>query len=269
MLRMKHNMPARLIGPRRMGGAFYRKRPAVRRPRGPKAVNRRVATVGTVKKLISKMVETKFITRNLETNVSHNSQISAPDMLPIVPTVNQGDDDFERVGDTIRPTKLNIRGIISMDRTNVSSNQVLLVRVLVLEPRNAKTYAVSVPQYPTYALGLLKPNLTTGTTTIPFVGNTVDLQYKPNPDLFRVLYDKVFKIAPTADGVEQNPSSIIRWSKNLKIPSKFDYVDGTNLPVNYNPFYCLGYVYADGTGPDVVATKIITQTDATLYYKDA
>lgn len=261
-------MPARLIGPRRPGGGFYKKRPAVKKPRAAR-VNAQVATVGKVKKMIGKMVETKFVTRDLEINTTHNSQISAPDMLPIVPTIAQGTDDFQRVGDTIRPTKLNIRGIISMDRTNVSSNQVLLVRVLVLEPRNAKTYLVSVPQYATYANALLKLNLQTGTATAPFVGNTNDLQYMPNPDLFKVLYDKTFRIAPTADGVEENPSSVIRWSKNLKIPKVFDYTDGTNLPVNYNPFYCLGYVYADGTGPDVLTTKIITQTQATLYYKDA
>lgn len=231
--------------------------------------NAKVATVGIVKRMLGKTMETKFVTRNLETNVSHNSQISAPDMLPIVPTMAQGTDDYQRVGDTIRPTKLNIRGIISMDRTFISSNQVLLVRVLILEPRDAKTYAVSVPQYPNYALNLLKPNLQTGTPTLPFVGNTVELDYKPNLELFKVLYDKVFKIAPTADGVEQNPNSVIRWSKNLKLPKVLNYTDGSNLPVNYNPFFCLGYVYADGTGPDVVNTKIITQTDATLYYKDA
>lgn len=120
-----------------------------------------------VKRMIGKQIETKFVTRLLENNTTHNSQISAPDMLPIVPTVNQGTDDYQRVGDTIRPTRLNIRGLISMDRTNVSSNQVLLVRVLVLEPRNAKTYAVSVPQYATYANSLLKMNLDTGTATQP------------------------------------------------------------------------------------------------------
>lgn len=218
--------------------------------------------------MIGKQIETKFVTRVLESNTSHNSQISAPDMLPIVPTCIQGTDDYQRVGDTIRPTRLNIRGIISMDRTNVSSNQVLLVRVLVLEPRNAKTYAVSVPQYATYANNLLKMNLDTGTPTQPFIGNTGDLLYKPNLDLFRVLYDKTFKIAPTADGVEENPASVVRWSKNIKIPKVFNYIDGANLPVNYNPFYCLGYVYADGTGPDVLTTKIITQTDATLFFKD-
>lgn len=260
-------MPARLIGPRRQSGAFYKRRPAVKNPRA--RANAKVATVGKVKRMIGKNMETKFVTRDLEINTTHNSQISGPDMLPIIPTVNQGTDDWQRVGDTIRPTKLTIRGVISMDRTNVSSNQVLLVRVLVLEPRNAKTYAVSVPQYATYANALLKPNQQTGTPTVPFVGNTYELNYKPNLDLFKVLYDKVFRIAPTADGVEQNPNSVVRWSKNLKIPKVFNYIDGTNLPVNSNPFYCLGYVYADGTGPDVLTTKIITQTQATLHYKDA
>lgn len=231
--------------------------------------NRRVATIGTVKKLIGRTQETKYVTKNVETNVVHNSQISAPDMIPILPTCNQGTDDFQRVGDTIRPNRLHIRGLISIDNSQTTGNQVLYVRVLVLNPRNAKSYATSVSQYPTYANSLLKMNLDSGTAFTPFVGNQVDLNYKPNPDLFTVLYDKIFKISPSKDGIEENPASCVRWSKNLKIPRVLHYQDGLNTPQNYAPFYALGYVYADGTGPDVLSTKIITTTDCTMFYKDA
>lgn len=226
------------------------------------------------KSVVKRSQETKFATHAFENNIPHNSAIGAADLLNIVPPIPQGVDDYQRLGDSIVPTRLTVRGMIAVDRNYSPDNRVLLARVLILSAKNAKSYNLIASGSAGYASELLKPNLTTGTSVVPFAGNQQELFYPVNKDLFTVHYDKVFKISPCVqDGaaVEENPSSVIRWSKRIKLPAKllYDQASPGNVPTNFAPFYAIGYAYADGTGPDVVATRLITNTQSTMYYKDA
>lgn len=217
--------------------------------------------------------ETMEVTRLIEDNTQHNSAISGADLQVILPTINQGDDDYQRKGDVIRPIKLVVKGLIAANRQDVDSNQSLLVRVVMVSPKASKSAAVTVPLFNNYAAELLQPNLLTGTQVLPFNGNQSELMYPINRDAFIVHYDKIFKISPCSSreggsGVEENPAECRMFSKTIKLPKKLTYDTGFNLPNNFCPIFGLGYAYADGTGPDVLATKIISTVTARLTYKD-
>lgn len=209
----------------------------------------------------------------LEQNVLHNSAISAGDMVPIIPAINQGDESYQRQGDKIRPVKLTLKGLISMDRTYASDNKVLLVRVVCFTPKAARSAQVATPLNSTWASELLRLNFSGGPETGPFTGVQTELMFPINRDAFTVHYDKVFRIACSRGADEQaneeNPASYVRWSKNIKLPKTLTYDAGVNAPNNACPQYALGYAYADGTGPDSITTRIIANTVSRLYYKDA
>lgn len=222
------------------------------------------------KQAVKSQAETKFVTRLVEQNVQHNSQISAGDFQQLLPLVQQGTDDWQRIGDSIRPTSLVVRGILSADNTYTTTNRVLMVRVVIVSAKATKNLTATTSLWTNYANSLLKPNLDSGTQVVPFVGNTEELLYPINTDEFIVHMDKVFKIAPCSNdaGEEENPASTRMWKKTIKLPKKLTYDTGINSPNNFCPFMGIGYVYADGTGPDVLTTKIISNVTSKLTYKD-
>jgi len=224
------------------------------------------------KQVVKGQSETKFATAVLENNIVHNSAISGGDFLPILPRIPQGTDDWNRVGDTIRPTKLVIRGLVSMDRTYANDNKVVLVRIVVLSSKATKNRVATTSLFGTYSGELLHPNLDSGTQVKAFTGDQNDLHYPINTDLFIVHYDKIHRIAMVAaDGgsLEENPAGYFRWKKTIKVPAKLTYDVGQVDPNNFCPFYAVGYAYADGTSPDTVTTRILSNTDCTLFYKDS
>jgi len=258
---------------RKLPAGFWAGSTGVRKSKTKKArTNRKLATVGQVKKLISKSSETKFATARVESNNVHNSAISSADLTPILPRIPQGTDDWQRIGDSIRPTRLTIKGLVSMDRTYATDNKVLLVRIVVLSAKATKNRVATTSLFGTFASELLHPNLDSGTQVKQFVGDQNDLNYPINTDVFIVHYDRIHRLAMVAaDGgsLEENPAGFFRWSKTIKLPKRLSYDTGQIDPNNFCPFYGIGYSYADGTSPDSVTTRIISNTDCTLYYKDS
>lgn len=230
------------------------------------------ATISTlVKNLINKKAETKYVSHTVEYQTAHNSAITAGDIIPIMPQVVQGDGDYERLGDSVKPLSLRLRGLLSMNRNAVDSNQVLLVRVLVLSAKAYKSTAGVSANTGTIFNNLLKPNDDTATSVGPWTGDQRQLSWPVNADAYKVHYDKVFRIAPsTPEGIEENPASYARWSCKIKTPANldFDNASSANYPTNFAPFLAIGYCYADGTGPDLVATKIVSYANSYLKYKD-
>lgn len=222
------------------------------------------------KQAVKQQAETKFVTRLVEDNVQHNSQISAGDFQQILPLVQQGTQDWQRIGDTIRPTSLVVRGMLAPDATYANTNQVLMVRVVIISAKATKNLTATTSLWTNYANTLLRPNLDSGTQVVPFVGNQPELLYPINSDEFIVHMDKVFKIAPASsdNSEEENPASTRMWKKTIKLPKKLTYDVGIDSPNNFCPFMGIGYVYADGTGPDVLTTKIVSTVTSRLAYKD-
>jgi len=230
-----------------------------------------------VKRIISRDVENKGIGNLVETNVNHNSTISAADCLPLIPQIEQinvasSDTCIQRIGDKIKPKSLVVKGTVSIRTGSLVTNQNVYVRVLVLAQKNIKTGG-QIASGGVDTNSLLRPCLPgVGLSEQPFNGFTVNLDMPINRDLFRVYYDRVHLLAGPGAAVAgpENPSGCYKWSykfKSLPASLTFDNDNG-DWANNFAPFYTVGYAYADGTSPDVTA-KITTNCFSMFEFEDA
>lgn len=208
----------------------------------------------------------------VETNVFHNSAIGAADCRAVLPNVSQGTASYQRMGDRILPKSLIVKGVLSVT-PDQPDNKPLYVRVMILAQKNIKTTAVvngggvSVNQ-------LLRPNTAVAPgDQIAYSGITHNINDPINRDLFRVYMDRTIALYPVdqTKSVETLQGFVKRWSYKFKqLPAGFTFDEANgDTPNNFAPFVALGYAYADGTAPDVVALRVVSTTDAFLTYEDA
>jgi len=191
-----------------------------------------------------------------------------------VQTISQGVTAHTRIGDRIKPKSLRIKGVLSFNPDDCSTSQNIYARVLILSQKNIKVgSAVSAGGVDSGSL--LRTDDPTA-PEVPFSGDTMDLNTPVNTDLFRVYMDKTIKFAVsvvTGGGREAMPLYSARWSKTIKsgsLPASLTYDQGNgDWANNFAPFIAVGYAYSDGTAPDTVTTKLISNVLSTLAYEDA
>lgn len=227
-----------------------------------------------VKAQIARETENKQVGWVVELNTNHNSPIGAADCVPIVQQIATGTTAQSRIGDRIKPKSLRVKGLLSFAPDNCTTSQNVYARVLVLAQKNIKVGS-GVSAGGVDVGHLLKTSL----AALPesgFGGNTIDLNCPVNTELFRVYMDKTIKFAvstTTAGGVEAMPLYSARWSKTFKkgtLPTGFTYDSGNgDWANNFAPFVAIGYAYSDGTAPDVLTTKLVSNIFSVLDYEDA
>lgn len=233
------------------------------------APSTQAAVTQVVKRQIAKAQENKMIGNNVELDVLHNSGISSADCYPLVPEIKQGTESYNRIGDRLKPKTLSVKGLVSW-QSEQKLQKDIYVRILILSQKNVKTGA-QVAAAAVDAAHLLRPN----NPAIPsgsFQGNTAQLNYPVNTDLFRIYMDKIVKLtACAATGIEAMPRQSQRWSYRFKsLPASLIFDDGNGDWVNnFAPFIAVGYAYCDGTAPDSVTTRLYSSTFSGLTYEDA
>lgn len=272
-------MPPRLIGPRRANGTFYKKRPAVRKPRAGVSKTAAKTVKNIVKAELSRQAEDKLV--SILTTKTHNSAISsAADCYQLVPNCSRGADPNERVGDTIRPKRLKVQIKVRLEDRHYDANNNLLypikVRVLILKQKNIKSYNQMATVFD--SAHLLRTYENGSGLEIGYTGDTNDDMRMINTDLFDVLMDKKITLRPqysvfgaTADDIKYPvlPNEVV-VTKYLRVPAKLLYDDGNgNTCNNYCPFACLGYTYIPGIAGDVTTTQVTCTVLSSLYYEDA
>lgn len=239
----------------------------------------KAGVLAVVRRMIDRNLENKVIGNAVETNVSHNSAISAADCEPLIPQIEPidsaaGNTAQQRMGDRIKPKSLTVKGVLAV-RPDAGTIQNFLVRVVILAQKNLKVGS-AVLGGGVDADRLLRPAIAgVGTDQIPYSGNTIEVGMPINTDLFRVYYDKTFKLSasiPSADGASM-PQASTRWSykfKQGKMPAQLTFDEGNgNWANNFAPFVAVGYAYADGTAPDAVVTKIRSNIFSQFVFEDA
>lgn len=237
-----------------------------------------------VKKVINAESETKQAFHRLtdnETLLMFNSQInSVGDMCQVIPNMDRGTQDNQRVGDQIKAQSLIIRGhmrynpssaINDLGRANIA------VRLMVLSIKARPSYATAKD-----SVNPLSSLLKKGGTTSSFAGYLSDLYADINTDIFTKHYNKVYYLnqqvynQPATAGAQggfQDLQNIIKFFK-IKVPLKnkiFKYDDGIGSglqPSNFGPFLVLGYVYLNGASPDSTTTSVGLYYDSMLNYQD-
>lgn len=271
-------MPARLIGPRRPGGAFYKKRPTVRKPRGPR-VSKPVATAvrRIARSVVRKEAETKYV--SLTQDLNFNSTISsASECYRLMPDIPQGDDDFQRNGDKVSGRYLYVKGHIQYNASFINTPQVnnyvppSTVRLLILSQKNIRANA----QITSLAdiNNLLKDNVATGTARA-YVGAMTDNLAPINRDLFKVHMDRKIKMKAIYQSSDNTgtggwvglPTYYFRCRIKLPKTLYYDTTNG-NSPNNFAPFLCMGSVLEDGSSPFSIQTPYRLTFLSTAYYDD-
>lgn len=242
--------------------------------RVPRGVSRPLATA--VKRIVDSRLETKFVTYAVENNVLHNSAMGVADWYRIIPQIPSGTGDNQRAGDRVAPSSLYVRGMIARADPALN-NKAIMVRVLALQLKGEHYFQTSQSAWAGGAYSsLLKYNseTTTGAAEVqPFNGTQQDLYQPVNRDVYDVLGERFIKLDGHIPGsVESAPVSSLAKNFNMKIrtPKVLRYGNsGNQLPENFAPFLTIGYAYMDGTAPDIVATQVVANAFAHLYYKDA
>lgn len=230
-----------------------------------------------VKTLLGRKTENKAVGWTVESSVSHNSAIGAADCVPLLQDIGPLDatggfnTSVQRIGDKIQPKSLRVRGCVSI-KTDQNTTQNLYVRVIIASQKDIKVSS-GIIAGGVNAAALLRPMLNTaaGADEAAYTGSTQSSLQPINTDLFRVYYDKTFLICPASNQTVENTKGSFRWDYDFKsLPANLTY-DNTNgnYANNFAPFMALGYCYADGTAPDTVTTRIVSNTYSLLTFEDA
>lgn len=255
---------------------YRRRRLVSRRKKNPaKKLSKgmRTAVAAVAKRVISRQAEDKVCGVNPESDVLHNSPIGSADCEPVIMEIPQGVDSNKRVGDRITPKQLKVHGVvaISPDAAPYATPKDLYVRVMILAQKDIKAGA-EVLSGGVDTGALLRSGFGGTGDAEPFTGDTGNLLIPVNTNLFRVYYDKQFKLDSSNLAAGTSAPISAKWSytftkKNLPASLYFDEGNG-DWPNNFAPFLAIGYAYADGTAPDTVGTRIISNCYSQLRFED-
>lgn len=216
-------------------------------------------------------------------NTSFNSLIStSADVLQLIPSIGQGVDNGQRIGNKIKPLYLDVRGHIEIGSIpyttfdivasagSILPNCRLAVRLIICESKQYKSSADASASYTNWLPQLLQ----NGISEIGFGGNTKDIYLPINKDAVNVYYDKVIYLSIpmtfTTAGVAVPMSNSVKFfRKNIKLRKQLVYTDVRDQPTNSSISMLCGYAHIDGSIPDTVTTAIKLSYVSTLHYEDS
>lgn len=220
-----------------------------------------------VRTLIDRDTENKEVGWLVE-QTSHNSAISTNDCYSIIQNLPEGTTGETRLGDRIKPKRLEVRGVVSLDPAFQPDTKPLYVRVIIATQKDVKLAGSTVGAIDTDHL-LRAAN--GGAPEVPFSGNRLELTYPVNNNKFRVYMDKTFLLCPTsaASGFPLTNAQF-KFKKVIKTPATLTYDSGSgDYNNNFAPFIAIGYAYADRTAPDTITTRVSTSVHSILSFEDA
>lgn len=196
----------------------------------------------------------------------------AGDIQRIVPYMAQGLDTGGRIGNEITAKALTVKGhmIMTLANAGYSGSVRIGVRMMCLTSKRYK-HIDDLTTNPSLHLNFL---LKSGNAIQPFSGNIPDLYLPINREVYTVHYDKVqyitIPLIYTNAGAVDLVNSVKMFSFSVPCKNKkITYEDSlSNAPQNWAPFWVIGYVKLDGSGPDTVLTNISCESISTLYYTD-
>lgn len=289
---------------------FGRRRPAARRPRRA-PVRSRVAVSKSVPKrakkamtriansVFSRRTETKYVSQFISTEPvdiygATTPANGLPQLYDCLPGVSIGDDEFERNGVKIQPTKHVVDLDLRFNESKLSAIPAIKMASAAWDIQVHVWYGYArrfraVSEVLANAPTILSQQLEDGQgNVLPWTGTPYDDMYRINGETL-VLKHKTFRMyrpsgsQNTADSTQQTyfPQVIRkRLSLSFKPPKTLLFNDNVDIPDNYAPFLIIGYCHNDGTNASaaqyVPQTPLVSNTPALqmqmrshLWFKDA
>lgn len=225
-----------------------------------------------VKQEISRNSEDKLV--SLFQSQVHNSAIGSGDVYRLLPSITQGVDAHQRIGDSVRAKSLMVKFRLALPPNYWQNIQTFTVpfqvRLMILKQKNVK------------ANGQLA-NVDTAHLLRPNFGSSTELSYDGSPqrhmspintELFEVLFDKKVYMLPqdvqrTNLGTYPLTPNTMEITKYVKCPARLTYDDGNgNEANNFAPFAVAGYCKADGT-IDTINTALQVDVMTTVKFEDS
>jgi len=260
---------------------FQQKRRKYASKRRPGTTRRRRVTkpskklVKQVQSIIHKNVETKQAFLQQVTTTYNSGIDTSADIKFIVPSIDQGVNESQRIGDHLRAQKLKLSGILTMNLTYGASTSAtrLGVRVFIVQPK----LFTNQPSILANAADWLPYLLRKGNVSVPFSGLIQDLHAPVNTDMITCYYDKIFYMTIpymlTNVGQSETRFSTKFFTKEFKLRNKkLSYNTGyasNQQPTNWSPVILLGYVHLDGSAADTVNQQVAMSWDSLITYEDA
>lgn len=233
-----------------------------------------------VNRCIRRNEETKF-SSNQYGLTAFNSGISASsDLITVLPQIVVGTGQNNRIGNKIRPIRLEITGYVMYYAPAIAGNQdavMLGARLFMFQDKTSRSYSNNISNYQLLNLGGSSNN---------FTGSALNWVSPHNNEQFKFFCDKKMVIqkpfgytnntTPSSTnaitGMDKSmfhPFKIVLTQKDLPAVFQYDQTDDLAYPVNFSPYMALGYCDLTNVSPDTTSTKIVMEFNATLYYKDA
>lgn len=254
----------------------------VRKPKGRKskkapAKKIPIAVKSYISKALAREEETKIVSIDY-TLSSFNSGISiVADLIEVLPSISLGTSQNQRVGNKIKPIRLEITGYIVYLSDQKADARLIGARLLCFQDKQIRSYMNAAVNYNLLNLGGSSTN---------FTGTAANYISPHNKDNFTFYSDKRFKIlkpygvtnsatpSSTVSMSETNttlfqPFKIILTEKHMPAYLQYDQTESTTHPVNFAPKLSLGYADLLNYSPDTTSLQLAMAFVATLYYKDS
>lgn len=237
-------------------------------------VVKKAAVTNIVKRVIRNQEEKKY--QQLQTaGTTFNGGISATtEWYNPIPVVNQGVGAFQRDGNVIKPSLLDMHWRVSLG-TGVTRSCDDMVVLYLFKCKNLRSYSDMINR------GSAASFLDKGSQGLSaFTGVLNDIDTPVNNDSFVIIKKKVFKLnkgtgALNNDGTTTYDGAGGVTSRHINIKLRnlphFMYQQGNTdgLPENYGLCWALGYAKSDGSSPDVLFQDVRVDFTSNLFFTDA
>lgn len=255
-------------------------RPAKMRTSRKKGKDAPVSLVRAVaKKVLSDALEDKYNRAEIQAGgqpLLFNASITTyTECYNLLPSVVQGVDSFNRIGDKIRPKSLRVDMYIVANGT-LTTSMLQRVRLFVLQDKSISNWtAISGTPIGTQLLDF-------GSFLGGYSGLPNCELIRVNKRRYKVIKDKNMTLlkgtglTPNVGGLNGTQTFMAtnqyhRFSFKIPTPAVLNYSNpGDSYPTNFAPFMCLGYTQPDGdAAPDSGVFKVACQFSSHLDYEDA
>lgn len=244
-----------------------------------------------VKQVLHKQAETKQVSYNMGMTSFNSGVNSTGDVLRIIPSIQQGVAEGDRIGDTITAQKIDVRGhfLINVIPTQTNSGASFSVAI----PANARlmirAFICSVKKYSNFDdaqtnIASWSSNFLKNGNVSQALNGSIESMYLPvNTDVITV-HKEIKKyitvpvtqtaftpVSPTnfALATSYDPTNSVKFfNASIKCKKVLKYDDINYSPQNYAPFMVISYAHLDGSSPDVLTTVINATYVSSLFYED-